>query len=188
VRIHVSLLVTGLLAGAVPLTYQVAASAQSAVPIERFVKVDDRLYRGAQPDEEGFKRLKELGVRTVINLRQEADAARLNERQIVESLGMQYESLPILDQNFFTRARRIPEDTIRTFFRMLDTADPGPVFVHCQRGADRTGALIAFYRMARNGWNGERAAKEAREVGMRSWYTGLQKQILEFSPVALTGS
>jgi protein tyrosine/serine phosphatase len=54
------------------------------------------------------------------------------------------------------------------------------VFVHCRRGADRTGALVGFYRIARNGWSAERAYDEARAIGMRSWYTGLRRQIEEF--------
>ncbi len=155
------------------------------VPIERFRRVDERLYRGAQPSEAGFRRLQELGVRTVINLRLEADAKRLDERKIVESLGMRYIHIPVEDGNFFTRSRRIPDEAIRSFFNVLDTAEQGPVFVHCHRGADRTGALVGFYRIVRHGWEGARAFAEAREIGMRSWYQGLKRQILEFTPAAL---
>lgn len=173
-----------LVATAMPVPAAGRDDARQEVPIERFQRVDERLYRGAQPTEQGFRRLKELGVRTVLNLRIEADATRLDERRIVESLGMTYVHLPIKDGNFFTRARRIPEETVRAFFKILDAADAGPIFVHCHRGADRTGALVGFYRVARNGWDGERAAKEARELGMRSWYHGLQRQIREFSLTA----
>lgn len=147
------------------------------VPIPRFHQVDPHLYRGAQPDAAGFRRLRDLGVRTVINLRSEVDAARSSERQLVESLGMRYVHLPVKDGNFFTRSRQIPDDTIREFFAILDAAGPEPVFVHCRRGADRTGALVAFYRIARHGWSGARAYAEARHIGMRSWYTGLKRQI-----------
>jgi tyrosine-protein phosphatase SIW14 len=171
-------------------TFGHAATTEQAgeAPIERFQRVDERLFRGAQPSEAGLRRLRDMGVKTVINLRLEEDAKRTDEKRIVESLGMKYESLPIRDQSFFTQSRRIPDETIRAFFKLIDSAEPGPIFVHCQRGADRTGALVAFYRVARNGWDSERAAKEAREVGMRSYYTGLQRQIREFSPAALQTS
>jgi protein tyrosine/serine phosphatase len=162
-----------------------AADDLSGVPIERFQQVDERLYRGAQPTEAGFRRLKELGVRTVVNLRMEPDAKRTNEKQIVESLGMRYIGLPVEDGNFFTRSRRIPDDAIRGFFSIVTAAENGPVFVHCHRGADRTGAVMAFYRIARQGWDSQRALKEAREIGLRSWYRGLQDQIAQFSSVAL---
>ena len=157
-----------------------ARAADAVPPIERFVKVDDRLFRGAQPDLEGFKYLRGLGVRTIINLRLAKDAERLNEREIVESLGMKYVNIPIKDGNFFTRSRRIPPEAIHSFFQTIDASESGTVFVHCHRGADRTGALVSFYRIVRHNWDSARAYAEARQIGMRSWYKGLQQQIEEF--------
>jgi protein tyrosine/serine phosphatase len=154
------------------------------IPIERFNKVDERLYRGAQPTEAGFMRLRELGITTVINLRMEPDAIRTDEKRMVEALGMKYVSIPVEDGNFFTRSRTIPDEAIRTFFKIVDDEQQGNVFVHCHRGADRTGALVAFYRIARQGWTAEKAAQEARDLGMRSWYRGLQAQIKAFTPSA----
>lgn len=161
------------------------AAAQSAIPIERFQRVDEGLYRGAQPSVEGFRRLRDLGVKVVVNLRMEPDVRKTNERQTVESLGMRFVHLPVEDGNFFTRSRRIPEIVIRAFFALLDDRSSGPVFVHCHRGADRTGALVAFYRVARQGWDNQRALKEARDIGLRSWYHGLQDQISRFNLAAL---
>jgi protein tyrosine/serine phosphatase len=156
-------------------------AADARPPIERFLEVDGRLYRGAQPDMEGFKYLRDLGIGTVINLRLAKDAERLKEREMVESLGMKYVNIPVEDGNFFTRSRIIPDEAILTFFQTIDAAAPGKVFVHCHRGADRTGALVGFYRIVRQQWDGARAYAEAREVGMRSWYKGLRRQIEEFA-------
>ena len=167
-----------------------ARPADAVAPIERFVKVDDRLFRGAQPDLEGFKYLRDLGVRTIINLRLAKDAERLHEREIVESLGMKYVNIPIEDGNFFTRSRRIPPEAIQSFFQTIDAPESGTVFVHCHRGADRTGALVSFYRIVRHNWDSARAYAEARQIGMRSWYKGLQRQIEEFGrqpPLAFIG-
>ena len=165
----------------VPILLPVPARADDATaPIERFFKVDDRLFRGAQPDLAGFKYLRDLGVRTVINLREAKDGERLNEQEIVESLGMKYVNIPIKDGNFFTRSRRIPPEAIQSFFQTIDAPDSGTVFVHCHRGADRTGALVSFYRIVRYNWDSVRAYAEARQIGMRSWYKGLQQQIEEF--------
>ena len=167
-----------------------AKAADANAPIERFVQVDDRLFRGAQPDLAGFKYLRDLGVRTIINLREAKDAARLKEREIVESLVMKYVNIPVKDGNFFTRSRRIPPEAIQSFFQAIDAADSGPVFVHCHRGADRTGALVSFYRIERHDWDSSRAYTEARQIGMRSWYKGLRQQIEEFGRqprVALIG-
>jgi protein tyrosine/serine phosphatase len=116
------------------------AASETPAPIERFQRVDDGLYRGAQPDAAGFRYLRDLGVRTIVNLRMEADAVKTDERRIVESLGMRYVNLPVEDGNFFTRSRRIPDDVVGKFFEIFDAPDSGPIFVHCHRGADRTGA------------------------------------------------
>jgi uncharacterized protein (TIGR01244 family) len=159
------------------------AGAGASTPITRFHQVDERLYRGAQPDAEGFRYLRELGVRTIINLRDDREARNGAEQQLVESLGMRYVHLPVRDGNFFTRGRTIPPDTIRAFFAVVDAASDGPVFVHCRRGADRTGALVGFYRIARHRWEHTRAYAEARTLGMRSWYTGLKKQMHAFADV-----
>jgi uncharacterized protein (TIGR01244 family) len=157
------------------------------VPIARFHQVDDRLYRGAQPSELGLNRLQALGVRTVINVRDENDAAVADERRIVESLGMRFVHIPIKDGNVFTWFRRIPGDTVTHFFEVL-ASEPAPVFIHCRRGTDRTGALVAIYRIARNGWDTARALKEANERGMRPWYRGLRKQIATFDASMIKGA
>jgi uncharacterized protein (TIGR01244 family) len=156
----------------------------SNIGIERFHRVDERLYRGAQPTADGFRQLRDLGVRTVINLRLEADAKRVDEQRIVESLGMRYVHLPIRDGNFFTWFRRVPQDAVRKFFEIVESAESGPVFVHCHRGADRTGTLVALYRIARQGWDAQRAVKEAGDIGMRWWYRGLRQQIAEAASLA----
>jgi protein tyrosine/serine phosphatase len=158
---------------------------QREIPIERFHQVDEHLYRGAQPTAEGFRKLRDLGVKVIVNLRMPADAARTDEKRVVESLGMRYVHMPVEDGNFFTRSRRIPESVIRDFFKLVQDTASGPVFVHCHRGADRTGALVAFYRIARQGWDNARALKEAKEIGMRSWYHGLHDQITRFTTSVL---
>jgi uncharacterized protein (TIGR01244 family) len=166
----------------------VAALAQDAaprVPVDRLHKVDDRLYRGSQPDAEGFRYLRDLGIKTIVNLREEKDALKTGEQQIVESLGMRYVSLPVKDGNFFTWFRRIPNESVKQFLHILQT-EPGPVYVHCRRGTDRTGAMVAFYRMAASGWDAKRATDEANDAGMRFWYRGLRRQIKEFTAVVAT--
>ena len=164
-----------------------SAAAQAAaadVPIARFSQVDDHLYRGAQPSERGLTRLHALGVRTVLNIREEGDAAVEQERRIVESLGMNFVHIPIKDGNMFNWSRRIPDESVRRFLEVIG-ATPGPVFIHCKRGTDRTGALVAIYRIARNGWDTARALKEANDRGMRPWYRGLRKQIETFDASTL---
>jgi len=156
-----------------------AEEAVADVPIARFHQVDEHLYRGAQPSTLGLTRLHALGVRTILNIRDDGDAAVEHERRLVESLGMQFVHIPIKDGNIFNWSRRIPTDTVTRFFEVLASV-PGPVFIHCKRGTDRTGALVAIYRVAHHGWDAARALAEANERGMRPWYRGLRKQIETF--------
>ncbi len=164
-----------------------AEEAVADVPIARFHKVDEHLYRGAQPTSLGLTRLHALGVRTILNVRDDGDAAVEHERRLVESLGMQFVHIPIKDGNIFNWSRRIPTDTVTRFFEVLASV-PGPVFIHCKRGTDRTGALVAIYRIAHNGWDAARALAEANERGMRPWYRGLRKQIETFDRSTIQGA
>ena len=170
-----------------PPQHAAAEEAVVDVPIARFHQVDEHLYRGAQPTTLGLTRLHALGVRTILNVRDDGDAAVENERRLVESLGMQFVHLPIKDGNIFNWSRRIPTDTVTRFFEVLASV-PGPVFIHCKRGTDRTGALVAIYRIAHNGWDAARALAEANERGMRPWYRGLRKQIETFDRSMIQGA
>ncbi|MBN2242651.1 MAG: tyrosine-protein phosphatase [Acidobacteria bacterium] len=173
-RLHGSvftLFILLLLAGPLPATW---AGESADIPeklLPRFRKVDESLYRGGMPEEEGFHLLKKMGIKTVVNFRNDND-----ERQLVESLGMKNIHIPL------TAKTGIDVYSIREFFKVLGHAGNYPVFVHCRRGADRTGAMIAFYRIAFQGWDPERAYREARDIGLRWWYFILRKQIRNFNP------
>ena len=143
--------------------------------IPRFLKVATGLFRGGQPVNGGFEFLKTQGVKTIINLRQEND-----EESAVRGLGMNYVHLP-MDVDPFTHAT-IPEAAIQKYFEILSNPENLPVFIHCRRGADRTGTMVGLFRMAVQGWNAERAYKEARDIGMRWWYPGLKNQLYSFKP------
>jgi protein tyrosine/serine phosphatase len=153
-------------------TYAVAAP---DVEMTRFHQVGPRLYRGAQPTAEGFAKLRDMGVRIIINLRTDD-----SERQLVESLGMQYVHIPIPMPLLQRPWKRIPDEALRQFLQAVQDAEQQPVFVHCQRGADRTGAMVALYRVGVQGWDAEKAYSEARQIGMRWWYRAFKKQIVEY--------
>lgn len=103
-------------------------------------KVSDALYRGAQPEEEGYKTLKAMGVKTVVCLRE----SRSND-DAVRQAGLE----PI---HISSDAWDLKLDEVAAFLKVA--ADPArqPVFVHCRHGADRTGTMCAAYRVAIEGW------------------------------------
>jgi hypothetical protein len=74
---------------------QFAFAEKISVPgISDFGKVNDFLYRGAQPKEEGIDALKKLGIDTIFDLRGERRGLMEKERKHAESLGMHLINLP----------------------------------------------------------------------------------------------
>jgi protein tyrosine/serine phosphatase len=150
-----------------------AEEAKSGIP--RFAKISDGFYRGGQPNKSGFEYLKKQGVRTIINFTDGKD-----EEAIVKKLGMNYVHIPLS----VSVTARIPESAIHQYFEVLNNPENYPIFIHCRRGADRTGAMVGFYRIAAQGWDGQKAYQEARNVGMRWWYVGLKDQLQSFAKSA----
>jgi protein tyrosine phosphatase (PTP) superfamily phosphohydrolase (DUF442 family) len=151
-----------------------ATAVQAAeAPIGRFRQISPNLYRGAQPDRAGFAFLQHLGIRTVVSFRNDA-----SERALVEGLGMRFVHIPVTFRVF---GGDMPTRAAELFLSVIDDPAAGPVFVHCKRGADRTGAFVGLYRILRQGWNVERAYDEAREIGMRWWYPTVKGELAELA-------
>ncbi len=116
-------------------------------------RVSDNLYRSAQPTAEGMLKLKEMGVRTIVNLR-----SFHSDRDIIENTGLAYEQIRM-------KAWNADEKDIIIFLQIITSPEEGPFLVHCQHGADRTGTAIAVYRVAVQGWTKEEAVMEMTEGG-----------------------
>lgn len=159
-----------------------ATTASAAEPLyvdlPNFHQVNEHLFRGGQPEAGGIARLKSLGVRTIVNLRHEPDLVQAEAAEAAQA-GLRYFSVPM-----HGLGRPTGEQVARVQSLLLE---PGnwPVFVHCKAGSDRTGVMIAYYRIAQAGWSAERAIKEALGFGMmkiefrkraflREFYAGLQ--------------
>jgi protein tyrosine phosphatase (PTP) superfamily phosphohydrolase (DUF442 family) len=136
------------------------ACAQWAEPVQaqglpNLFKVCDNLYRGAEPTTEGLQELKKLGVHTVIDLRESnGNQAKMGE------LGLTYEHIPMT-------ALHVKDDNVVQFLRIAGDAGHAPMFVHCKRGADRTGLMCAMYRIAFQGWTKDQAIAEMTQGGFR---------------------
>ncbi len=153
-----------------------AFAAPLALPgVPRYAVINERVSRGGQPTEEGFRNLAASGVRVVVDLQEKGHRSKY-EKRLVESLGMKYINVPM-------KGMRTPEDKqVSKALKALQDHKAGPVFVHCQRGADRTGLVIACYRMEHDGWSNGDALQEARNRGM-SWYQfPFQWYILSYRP------
>lgn len=131
------------------------ASAVSTIRIDNFARVDDRLFRGAQPKGRDFADLKALGVKTIVNLT--SDDADPNEKAMSEAAGLNYVAIP-MDTRVVPTAAQLTQ-----FLALVNDPASGPVYVHCVGGRHRTGVMTAVYRMTNDGWTGDRAFKEMKQ-------------------------
>jgi len=143
--------------------------------VPRAARVDAQIYRGGQPTRFGFQNLAKKGIKTVLDLREISESS-FRERQEVQSLGMRYIQIPLHDD----RPPR-PADVQKALAVLEDTAQ-GPVFVHCDGGRDRTGMIIACYRIAHDHWTNAQALEESRSCASRHLKSAMQRWILSFTP------
>jgi uncharacterized protein (TIGR01244 family) len=149
-----------LLAAMIVLSLPIAAQEdRSFEKLPNFHQVNENLYRGAQPQRGGLKKLSELGIRTVINLRGASNDTR-KEHAEAEASGMRYFNIPM------SSLGRPTDEQVERALAIIDARENWPVFVHCQRGADRTGVVIAAYRISQDKWTGEQAIAEAKRFGL----------------------
>lgn len=160
----------------------VAPVARTETPAEKLTlpglpnagKISEFLYRGAQPKPEGYAELKRLGVTTVVNLRKGSDDTERERRQ-VEALGMRYVGIP-------TNGRHGPShEQVAEFLHLLQASPRERVFVHCRLGADRTGVMIAAFRIAQQQWTPQQALDEMLAFHFHKfWHPGMARYVKQF--------
>lgn len=149
--------------------------AQEAV--SRVCRVNDNVYRGKQPKKEDIPNLAAAGIKTVLDLR-EALERKSWERGAVEAAGMHYVRIGL-------PGTLAPTDQqIDKILAVLEDPTRGPVFIHCRRGADRTGMVIACYRIDHYHWTNAKALQEAREQGMSRFEILMRRYIQHFHAAA----
>jgi tyrosine-protein phosphatase SIW14 len=145
-------------------------------------KVNDHLYRGAQPSESALKELKRLGINTIVDLRGERPGLMEKERKNAQLLGIEVINLPGNGWSPPTDAQ------IVQFFEVMRATPRRKVFIHCWLGGDRSGIFIAAYRIAFDGWTPEQALREMREFHFHGfWHPVMTKYVQDF-PTRLAAS
>jgi len=138
-------------------------------------RVNDFLYRGAQPHPAGMQELKKLGITTIVDLRGENTAQRDSEKQQAESLGIRFVSIPV------SGWAPPSNDQVAQFLSLFRNNSREKVFVHCRFGDDRTGVFVATYRMAYQGWPATQAMNEMYFFGFNGfWHPSMKSFIRDF--------
>jgi protein tyrosine/serine phosphatase len=122
--------------------------------VGNFGKVTDNYYRGAQPEEDEYDDLAAIGVKTVIDLR---DDPKDYAPGMARRAGLRYVHFPLSDTKYPA------PDAAPNFLSIVNDPANWPVFVHCAGGRHRTGAMTAVYRMTMQGWDVERAYEEMKD-------------------------
>jgi tyrosine-protein phosphatase SIW14 len=164
-------------------------AARPYIPNLRFVA--ENIARGGQPEPEGLKALKEAGVRTVVNLRSNesglvslfrrsaaaapADPELEREKRASAELGLRYVQIPL---DVFGHP---DEDHFEQFLNLIMDPEEGPLFVHCLHGRDRTGLMMAIYRVVADQWTAEKAYSEMIECGFDADRTNLSDAFFTFA-------
>lgn len=143
--------------------------------VPNFHQVNPWLYRGARPRQEGILYLKQMGIETIVNLEaelleQEPGEVK-KERDWAKEAGIRFEHIPM--HPICTPEKKDIEKVLALITDPLNH----PVFVHCDRGSDRTGIVIAAYRIKYEGWTVQQAFEEMKKYGHRSiilfWWKNL---------------
>ena len=127
--------------------------------IPAFYKVNDNLYRGGRPDMNGLMRLSDMGIKTIVSFQAEDDRGK-NEEIMAEAMGI---------RNFYRIPLSVDEAPtdyqVLSFLSIVTDKSKQPVFIHCESGRDRTGVMIALYRVVVEGWTIKEAYNEAKQLG-----------------------
>ncbi|HEY9869687.1 MAG TPA: protein-tyrosine phosphatase family protein, partial [Candidatus Obscuribacterales bacterium] len=75
---------------------------------------------------------------------------------------------------------RIPKSVINKFLSIVKNPRMQPVYVHCQQGADRTGCMVAIYRIDRQGWGPTQAYREMLSFNFHPILRNLTASVYEF--------
>jgi len=137
--------------------------------IPNFLKLTDQVWTGGQPWPEHFPKLKDAGIKVVINLRPHTEHDGEREAAKVKELGMTYVNIPVA----FNEPDELDADD---FLRITDEQlKNGPVFIHCAVGT-RVGAFWMIRRVLRDSWEFDKALEEANRIGLRN-----RAQMIQFA-------
>ncbi|MBO9539361.1 tyrosine-protein phosphatase [bacterium] len=153
-----------------------------SLPMENFTRVNAGLYRGGIPTDEDMAGLKRLGIKTDVNLMGGGGDAQeralvAHEKEVAAKLGIKFVNIAIpfkVD---------VPQAMVQQWLQLATASEEQPVYIHCRHGRDRTGMMVAAYRIAHDGYTGQQALDEMKTFGFKpERYPTFAKFVLGFHP------
>jgi protein tyrosine/serine phosphatase len=136
------------------------------VKTKNFDQVDDFFYRSALPADGDLAYIqKNYGIKTVIDF---CMTNRTDEAQTATELGIEYIDLPWSAYFKDSLKPGYYKKIINEFFTIIDDKTKHPILIHCYHGRERTGTLVACYRIAKQGWTANEAIAEMHKYGFKN--------------------
>jgi protein tyrosine/serine phosphatase len=164
-----------------------AVKAKEDLP--NFHQVHPYLYRGGEPSKEGLRKIKEMGITTIFDLRNPGEKA-YDEKEAAKEMGIRYISMPMNSKAPTAKQiKRLIDEIDKAKGSVVELTDSGQaekiakqeaqkttkdaIFVHCAHGSDRTGCMIGIWRVMRDGYDYDTAYKEMRKYWFTPKFTNL---------------
>lgn len=137
-------------------------------PATDFYEVSPGFYRGGRLDEAGVARLAKLGVKTIVNLENDTSAVA-SEKRWAAAASITEVSSPM-------SGTWTPDDhQVDGLLATLADRSNYPLYIHCKKGMDRTGVIVALHRVVNEGWTVAAAARERDLLGFNGWLVLLDR-------------
>jgi protein tyrosine phosphatase (PTP) superfamily phosphohydrolase (DUF442 family) len=146
--------------------------------LDNFFRVDTNLFRSEQPGKSDIPALKAMDVKTVLSLRHYHKDSKEFEKAGIRML------------HYKMDAGSVSVSNLVAVLKMIQEA-PKPVLVHCLHGSDRTGFIVAGYRMVMMGWSPQQAVEELRSGGYgyhKTLYPDIANVLLEMDAASVSNA
>ena len=145
--------------------------AQTAVKIDglglnNLYEIDTGVYRSEQPDEQQFLLMERYGIKEILNLRYWH-----SDEKLTANTGLKLHRVRMM-------AHHINDyDVIRALQILKNRRHP--VLIHCYHGSDRTGLVVAMYRLVFQNRDKQEVIEEMKEprFGFHGIYFNIVKYI-----------
>jgi len=138
----------------------VSVAGEGVAGVDKSYRVDERVSTGGQPTPAQLATLKDLGFRTVVNLREPEEFDAAGEAAAARDLGLAYVTIPV-------KTAGPKSEQVDAFLDALKDPAVFPVFLHCGSG-NRVGAFWMIRRVIVDRWSVYDAEQEALQIGLKS--------------------